>query len=75
MLNVVHHTPQQLKEVLPRGSTEEKSLHKIPTAVINFLQVGNALLGNPETVKVNIKNSNTPKVRKIEVIIKDIEGS
>ena len=71
-LNVVHHTPQQLKEVLPRGLTKKKSLHKIPTTVINSLQVGN---GNPETMKVNIRNSSTPKVHRIKVIIKDIEGS
>ena len=50
-------------------------MHKIPTTVINFLQVGNALPGNPETVKVNIRNSSIPKVRRIKVIIKDIEGS
>ena len=51
MLNIVHHTPQQLEEVLPRRSAKKEPLYKVSMAVIDRLQVGNTLPRNPEAMK------------------------
>ena len=68
MLDVIHHIPQKLEEVLPRKSTKEKSLHKVPTAIIDHLQVGDALLRNLEAIKINIRSPSTSEVCRIKVI-------
>ena len=68
MLDVTHHTPQQLEEVLPYRTTKEEPLHEISTATIDCLKVGDALLRNPEAIKVNVRSSNTPEVRRVKVI-------
>ena len=68
MLNVVHHAPQQLKEMLPYGLAKEKPLHEIPTAVKDYLQVGDALPKNPKTMEVNIRSSSTLEACRIKII-------
>ena len=37
ILNIVHHTPQQLKEVFPRKTTKGESLNKVTTATVDCL--------------------------------------
>ena len=49
-------------------------------AVVDCLQMGDALLKNSKTMKVNIRGSSTPKVRRIKItglrLVKlDEEGS
>ena len=68
MLDVVHHAPQQLKEVFPHGSAKEKPLHEVPTTVMDYLQVGDPLLRNPKAMKVNIRSSSTLEVRRIKAV-------
>ena len=59
MLDVIHHTLEQLEEILPRRSTKEKPLHEVPMAAIDRLQVGDALFRNLEAMKIYIRSSNT----------------
>ena len=68
MLHVVHHTPQQLKEVLPRKMTKGKSLHEISTVAVDCLQTCDALLRYTKAMEINIRRSNTPKVCWVKII-------
>ena len=68
VLNIIHHTSQQLKKMLPRRTAEKKPLYEVSVATINCLQMGNALLENSEAMEINIRRPNTPKVRKIKIV-------
>ena len=39
VFNVIHHTPQQLKEMLPSRTTKGKSLHAVSMVMVNHLQM------------------------------------
>ena len=43
-------------------------MHEVSVAVVDCLQMGDALLKNSKTMKVNIRGSSTPKVRRIKII-------
>ena len=45
VLNVVHHTPQQLQKVLSSEMTKMESLHEVLVVVVNYLQVRNTISG------------------------------
>ena len=45
VLNVVHHTPQQLQKVLSSEMTKMESLHEVLAVVVNCLQVRNTISG------------------------------
>ena len=68
MLNVVHHTFQQLEEVLHCRIAKGESLHEVLTAAVDSLQAYNALLRYPKTREVNIRRSSTLEVCCIKVI-------
>ena len=68
MLHVVHHTPQQLEEVLPHRTTKGKSLHEISAPTADCLQTCNALLRCKKAMEINIRRSDTPKVCWVKVI-------
>jgi len=61
MLHIVHHTPKQLEEVLPRKTTKGKSLHEIFTVAADCLQTCDALLRYKKAMEINIRRSGTPK--------------
>ena len=52
VLNVIHHTPQQLQKVLPGRTTEAESLHEVTTTTIDRLQMRSTILKNFEAVEV-----------------------
>ena len=54
--------------MFPRGSAKKKASHKVPTAVTDCLQIGDALPGNSKTVKVNIGGSSTLEICRIKII-------
>ena len=68
MLNVVHHTPQHLQEVLSSRTAKAESLHKVTTATVDRHQMGSTILGNSEAMKVYIGRPRTLKVYRIKVI-------
>lgn len=68
MFNVIHHTHQQLEEVLSCRTTKGKSLHEIPTVAVNCLQTSNALLRYSKAIEVNIRRSSTLKVGRVKII-------
>ena len=43
VLNVVHHTSQQLQKVLSSGTARKESLHEVPAVTVNWLQVRNII--------------------------------
>jgi len=51
MLNVVHHTPQQLEEVFLCRTTKEEALHEVSATTIGCLQMGDTLFKYPEVMK------------------------
>ena len=54
--------------MLPHGSAKEKPLHEIPTAIKEYLQVGDALPKNSKTMEVNIKSSRILEVHRIKIV-------
>ena len=68
MLNVVHHTPQHLQEVLFSRTAKAESLHKVTTATVDRHQMGCTILGNSKAMEVYIGRPKTPKVYKIKFI-------
>ena len=68
MLNVIHHTSQQLEEVFPHKKTKKKSLHEISAATIDYLQTGDTLLKYLEAMEINIRRPSTPEVQRAKVI-------
>ena len=68
VLDVVHHTPQQLQKVLSNRAAKTESLHEVTTAAIDYLQVRSTILKNSKAMEVNIGRPRTPEVRRIEVI-------
>ena len=64
MLNVVHHTPKQLKEVLPSITTKMDSLHKVPMAIVMPYTV----LRYPISVEVHIGRPSALEVCWIKII-------
>ena len=54
--------------MLPRGFAKKKSLHEVPTAIVNCLQMRDALPKDPKAMKINIRGSNTPKICRIKII-------
>ena len=68
VLDVVHHTPQQLQKVLSNRAAKTESLHEVTTAAVNCLQVRNTIPRNSKVMKVDIGRPRTLEVRDIEVI-------
>ena len=68
MLDIIHHTSQQLQEMLPCRTAEKKPPHEVFAATIDCLQIGKTLLRNLEAVEANIRRSNTPEVRRIKIV-------
>ena len=68
MLNIIHHTPQHLQEVLSSKTAKVESLHEITTATVDRHQIRSAILKNFETMEVYIRRPRTPEICKIEVI-------
>ena len=68
VLNVIHHTPQQLQEMLSHGTAKKKSSHEVPTAPIDYLQVRSTLPRNSKAMEVNIRRSSTLEVRRIKIV-------
>ena len=55
-------------EVIPRGSAKMKSLHEVPTAIVNCLQMRDALPKDPKAMKINIRGFSTPEICMIKII-------
>ena len=68
MLNIIHHSPQQLQKLLFGRTAKAKSLHEVTTTIIDYLQMRSTILGNSEAMKVYIGRPRTPEVYRIEVI-------
>ena len=68
VLNIVHHAPQHLQEVLSSRTTKSESLHEVKAATINQHQMRNTVLGDSEAMKVHIRGPRTPEVYKTKVI-------
>ena len=68
VLNIVHHTSHQLQEMLPHRMAEKKPSHEVSTAAIDCLQMGKALIGNPEAMEINIRRPSTPEVYRIKIV-------
>ena len=68
VLNVIHHTPQQLQKVLSGRTTEAESLHKVTMAIVDRHQMRSTILKNFEAVEVYIGRPRTPKFCRIKVI-------
>ena len=68
ILNVIHHTPLQLEEVLPYRTIKKESLHDIFVATVDRLQTGDTLLRYLEAMKIDIRRPGIPKVRGVKVI-------
>ena len=68
MLNIVHHTPQHLQEVLSGRTTKSESLHEVTTAAIDHHQMRNTVIGDSKAMEIHIRRPKTPKVRRIKVI-------
>ena len=47
---------------------KKKPLHEVPTTIVNCLQMRDAFLRDPKAMKINIKGSSTPEVRRIKII-------
>ena len=67
ILNVIHHTPLQLEEVLPYRTIKKESLHDIFVATVDRLQMGDTLLRYLEAMKIDIRRPGIPKVRGVKV--------
>ena len=68
VLDVVHHTPQQLQNVPPSRTAQAESLHEVTMATIDHLQMRSIILRNFEAIKVNIGRPRTPEIHRIVVI-------
>ena len=68
MLNVIHHTPQQLQKVLSGKMAKVESLHKVTTAAVDRLQMRSIITGNSEAMEVYIGRPRTLEVCRIKVI-------
>ena len=68
MLDIIHHTLQQLQKVLSSKTAKAESLHKVTTTTLDRHQMGNTIFGNSEAMEIYIGRSKTPKVCKIKVI-------
>ena len=54
--------------MLPRKTAEKKPLHEVSADAIDCLQMGKALLGNPNATEINIRRPSTPEVRRIKIV-------
>ena len=68
MLDIVHHAPQHLQEVLPGRTAKTKSLHKITTTTINHHQMRNTILEDSEAMKIHVRRPRSLEVCRAKVI-------
>ena len=68
MLDVIHHTPQHLQEMLSGRTAKTESLHKVTTATVDLHQMKSTILGNFEAMEIYIGRLGTPKICRIEFI-------
>ena len=54
MLNIIHHTPQQLQKVLSGRTAKAESLHEVTMATVDRLQMRSTILGNFKAMEVYI---------------------
>jgi len=68
MLDIVHHTPQHLQEMLSRRTAKAESLHKVTTTTGDCHQMKSTILGNFKAMEIYIGRLGTPKICRIEFI-------
>jgi len=65
--------------VLPHGLAKKKPLYEVPTAVVHYLRIRDALPKDPKAMEINIRGPSTPEICRIKVglgLVKpDEEGS
>ena len=50
------------------GSAKKKPLYEVPMAIVDYLQMKDALPKNPKAMKINLKGSNTLEICRIKII-------
>ena len=68
MLNVIHHAPQHLQEVLPGRTAKVESLHKVTMAAIDHHQVRSTILGDSEAMEIHIRRPRAPEIYRFKFI-------
>ena len=53
--------------MLPHGSAQKKPLHEVPTAVVHYLRIRDALPKDPKAMEINIRGPSTLEIRRIKV--------
>ena len=54
--------------MLPRGLAKKKPLHKVPTAIVHYLQMRDALPRDPKAMEINIRGPSTLEIHRIKVV-------